>query len=75
MKFEGAFLVVFNALARVLGVIATTRRGGFPGLRGPIEGSSIDIAIMGTFVCATGVAFLMTKRVGPEQLDRFRSSY
>jgi hypothetical protein len=71
-KLERVFLLVFNALARLFGVLALL--AGIVSLLSAALFSDHRLlyAITGIFACATGIAFLMARCVGPEELDRFR---
>jgi hypothetical protein len=72
VKFERAFLVVFNALLRYFGVLSVLFGIVFLISAARSKDHLLADAIVGTLDCAMGVTFLIAKRVGPEYLDKFR---
>jgi len=72
MKFDFVFLIAFNALARLFGVLAIVAGIIFLVSAYAIkENRFLDIAI-GLFLMAMGIAFLLAKSIHAEQLARMR---
>jgi hypothetical protein len=72
VKFEPVFLTVFNALARLFGALALLVGIAFLVSASLFMDHRLAFAVCGISACAMGIAFLIAKRIGPEQLDRFR---
>jgi hypothetical protein len=72
MKFDRVFLIAFNFIARLFGVLAI-----FAGIVFLVsayaikENRPLNIGV-GIFVIGIGVAFLLTKSLNVEQLARIR---
>jgi hypothetical protein len=72
MKLDRVFLIVFNGVARLFGVLAILAGIIFLVSAYAIKANRfLDIAI-GLFLMAVGIAFLLAKSINAEQLTRMR---
>jgi uncharacterized membrane protein HdeD (DUF308 family) len=72
MKFDGVFLIAFNVLARLFGVLAILAGIIFLVSAYAIKENRFLDIVIGLFVIAMGIAFLLTKSINAEQLARIR---
>ena len=72
MKFERAFLVGLNVLARLFGVLCVIVGIVFLISAHAIKENRALDAVAGVCIIAMGVAFLLAKSARPEQLGRMR---
>jgi hypothetical protein len=72
MRFDGAFLIAFNFLARLFGVIAILAGIIFLVSAYAIEENRVLDIVVGLFAIVMGTAFLVTKSVNAELLARIR---
>lgn len=72
MRFERTFLVVFNALARLFGVLALLVGIAVVVSAAFFKEHRLAYAILAIVVCAIGIPCLIARRIAPDQLDRFR---
>jgi uncharacterized membrane protein YccC len=72
MKFERAFLVGFNILARLFGVLCVIVGIVFLVSAYAIKENRALDAVAGVCILAMGVTFLLAKSVRAEQLARMR---
>jgi hypothetical protein len=72
MKFEHAFLVGFNVMARLFGVLCVIVGIVFLVSAYAIKENRALDAVAGVCILAMGVTFLLAKSVRAEQLARMR---
>jgi uncharacterized membrane protein HdeD (DUF308 family) len=72
MRFDHVFVIAFNVLARLLGVLAILAGIIFLVSAYAVKENRFLDIVVGLFVIAMGFAFLMTKSVNAEQLARMR---
>lgn len=72
MKFERAFIVCFNIMARLFGVLCVGVGAVFLISAYTIKENRTLDAIAGVCILAIGVAFLLAKSVRVEQIARMR---
>jgi cytochrome c biogenesis protein CcdA len=72
MKFDRVFLISFNVLARLFGVLAILAGIIFLVSAYAIKENRFLDILIGLFVIAVGIAFLLTKSINAEQLARMR---
>ncbi len=72
MKFDRAFLITFNVLARLFGVLAILVGIAFLVSAYLFREDRIFDIVVGLWVTAMGIAFLLAKSVTAEQLARIR---
>ena len=72
MNLDRASLIALNALARVFGVLAILAGIIFLVSAYAIREHRLLDIVVGLFVIAIGIAFLLAKSVSAEQLDRMR---
>jgi uncharacterized membrane protein HdeD (DUF308 family) len=72
MKFDRVFLIAFKVLARLFGVLALLAGIIFLISAYAIKENRFLDIVIGLFVIAMGIAFLMTKSINAEQLARIR---
>jgi hypothetical protein len=72
MKFDRVFLTVFNVLARLFGSLAILAGIIFLISAYAIKENRFLDIVVGLFVIAMGIGFLLTKSINAEQLARMR---
>jgi uncharacterized membrane protein HdeD (DUF308 family) len=72
MKFDRVFLIVFNILSRLFGVLAILVGIVFLVSAYAMKDNQVRDFLIGLVVIVMGVAFLVTKSVNAEQLARLR---
>jgi uncharacterized membrane protein HdeD (DUF308 family) len=72
MRFDRAFSIVFNLVARLFGVIAILAGIIFLVSAYAIEENRVLDVVVGLFAIAMGIAFLVTKSVNADLLGRIR---
>jgi hypothetical protein len=72
MKFDRAFLITFNVLARLFGVLAILVGIAFLVSAYLFREDRIFDIVVGFWVAAMGIAFLLAKSVTAQQLARIR---
>jgi uncharacterized membrane protein HdeD (DUF308 family) len=74
MKLDRPFLVIFNSLARVFGILSV-----FGGIFAIVDAFLYEenrglMIVLGIILIAQGIAFQFAKPVGQEDLDQIRRS-
>ena len=72
MKFDFVSLIAFNALARLFGVLAIVAGIIFLVSAYAIKENRFLDIVIGLFLMAMGIAFLLAKSINAEQLARMR---